>query len=95
MTVSGISIEFSQAWYIDRTRPEAALAGTCNARFMKMLLQVLVSIILHPIALVLMIVNLLGRDDLDGGKKVVWAVVGLLWGIGPILYITIGDGALW
>ena len=62
---------------------------------MKTLLQILVSVILHPIALVLMIVNILGRDDLDGGKKVVWALVGLLWGIGPILYITIGDGALW
>jgi len=62
---------------------------------MKMLLQILVSIILHPIALVLMIVNILGRDDLDGGKKLVWSVVGIIWGIGPILYITIGDGALW
>lgn len=62
---------------------------------MKTLLQVLVSIVLHPIALVLMILNILGRDDLDGGKKVIWALVGLLWGIGPILYITIGDGALW
>lgn len=62
---------------------------------MKMLLQVLVSIILHPVALVLMVVNILGRDDLDGGKKLVWSLVGILWGIGPILYITIGDGHLW
>lgn len=62
---------------------------------MKMLLQVLVSIILHPVALVLMVVNILGRDDLDGGKKLVWSLVGILWGIGPILYITIGDGQLW
>ncbi len=62
---------------------------------MKTLLQVLVSLILHPIALVLMILNIVGRDDLDGGKKLVWALIGLLWGIGPILYMTIGDGALW
>lgn len=62
---------------------------------MKTLLQVLVSLILHPIALLLMILNIIGRDDLDGRKKVLWAVVGLLWGLGPILYITIGDGALW
>lgn len=62
---------------------------------MKMLLQILVSIILHPIALVLMILNILGREDLSGSKKVIWALVGLLWGIGPILYIAIGDGALW
>jgi hypothetical protein len=62
---------------------------------MKLLLEILVSVILHPIALVLMILNIVGRSDLDGGKKLVWALVGLLWGIGPILYITIGDGALW
>jgi len=62
---------------------------------MKLLLQILVSIILHPIALLLMILNLIGRSDIDDGKKIVWAIVGLLWGIGPILYITVGDGALW
>jgi hypothetical protein len=62
---------------------------------MKLLLQVLVSIILHPIALLLMILNIIGRSDIDDGKKIVWALVGLLWGIGPILYITVGDGALW
>jgi hypothetical protein len=62
---------------------------------MKLLLQILVSIILHPIALLLMILNLIGRSDIDDGKKIVWALVGILWGIGPILYITVGDGALW
>jgi len=62
---------------------------------LKTLLQILVSIILHPIALILMIFNIIGRDDLDGGKKVLWAVIGLLWGLGPILYITVGDGSLW
>ena len=62
---------------------------------MKLFLQILVSIILHPIAMLLMIINLIGRVDIDGGKKLVWALVALLWGIGPILYITVGDGALW
>ena len=62
---------------------------------MKTLLQILVAIILHQIALILMIFNIIGRDDLDGGKKVLWAVIGLLWGLGPILYITVGDGSLW
>jgi hypothetical protein len=42
-----------------------------------------------------MLLNLLGRDDIDGSKKFIWALVGLLWGIGPILYILIGEGALW
>jgi hypothetical protein len=62
---------------------------------MKFVLQVLVAIVLHPIAFLLMLLNLLGRSDLDGGKKFVWGLVGLLWGVGPILYITVGDGALW
>lgn len=62
---------------------------------MKLLLEIVVSIVLHPLALVLMILNLIGRSDLDGGKKIVWGLVGIIWGIGPILYITIGDGALW
>ena len=62
---------------------------------MKFVLQVLVAIVLHPIAFLLMLLNLLGRTDLDGGKKFVWTLVGLLWGVGPILYITVGDGALW
>jgi hypothetical protein len=62
---------------------------------MKLLLQILVSVILHPIALFLMILNIIGRSDIDDGKKLVWCLVGLLWGIGPILYITVGDGALW
>jgi hypothetical protein len=62
---------------------------------LKLFLQILVSIILHPVAMLLMIINLIGRVDIDGGKKLVWALVALLWGIGPILYITVGDGALW
>jgi hypothetical protein len=61
---------------------------------MKLLLQILVAIILHPIATILSWVNLIGRDDIDGGKKIIWGLVALV-PIGPILYITIGDGALW
>ena len=62
---------------------------------MKLLLQILVAVVLHPLAFLLMLLNLLGRDDIDGSKKLIWALVGLLWGIGPILYILIGEGALW
>lgn len=62
---------------------------------MKAVLQILVSIILHPIAMILMWINLIGRTDMDGSKKLIWAIVGLLWGIGPILYILVADGALW
>ena len=62
---------------------------------MKLVLEIVVAILLHPIAMILMWVNLAGRDDLRASEKIVWAIVGLLWGIGPILYLLVGDGALW
>ena len=62
---------------------------------MKLVFEILISAILHPIAVVLMWINLAGRSDLSDAQKVVWALVGLIWGIGPILYILVGDGALW
>lgn len=62
---------------------------------MKLLLEILLAIFLHPIAVILAWINLLGRDDLSGGKKILWAFVCILWGIGPILYRVLADGALW
>jgi len=62
---------------------------------MKLVLEILISAILHPIAVVLMWINLAGRTDLTSLQKVIWAIVGLIWGIGPILYILVGDGVLW
>ncbi|MBV9104123.1 MAG: hypothetical protein JO060_11070 [Candidatus Eremiobacteraeota bacterium] len=62
---------------------------------MKLILEILVAIVLHPIAFLLMMMNLIGRHDLSDAKKVIWAIVGLLWGIGPILYMLVGEGALW
>jgi len=35
------------------------------------------------------------RSDLGGGQKILWAIVSIIWGIGPILYILVGDGELW
>ena len=62
---------------------------------MKLLLEVLVSVILHPLAVVLLWINLAGRADLTTAKKLIWGVVGLVWGLGPILYILVADGSLW
>jgi len=62
---------------------------------LKLLLQILLAIILHPIAVVLMWLNIASRDDLDTIEKIIWAIVGVIWGIGPILYILVGRGALW
>ncbi|TME17399.1 MAG: hypothetical protein E6I70_10545 [Chloroflexi bacterium] len=62
---------------------------------MKLLLEILLAIFLHPIAFVLCVVNILGRRDLRGLQKVLWIVVTFIWGLGPILYVLLGDGAFW
>ena len=62
---------------------------------MKVFLEILLSIILHPIAAILMWINLAGRGDLNGVQKLIWAVTGILWGVGPMLYFLVGGGELW
>lgn len=62
---------------------------------MKLLIEILLSIFLHPIAFVLCLINILGRGDLSALQKLVWIVVTFIWGIGPILYILVGGGELW
>jgi hypothetical protein len=62
---------------------------------MKLLLQILVSLILHPVAMVLMIINVVGRGDLNFWQKVIWIVLTPVWGLTPILYVTVGGGSLW
>jgi hypothetical protein len=61
----------------------------------KLLLEFLVALILHPVAVVLAWINLAGRADLSAAQKIIWGIVSLVWGIGPILYILLGDGHLW
>jgi hypothetical protein len=61
---------------------------------MKILLEILVAVLLHPLAFILALINILGRDDLDGGKKLIWGVICVI-PIGPILYVAVGDGSLW
>jgi len=62
---------------------------------MKLVLEIVLSVILHPIAMILMWINLAGRSDMDGLKKVIWFIVSIVWGLGPILYVLVADGALW
>ncbi len=62
---------------------------------MKLLTEVLLSVILHPIAMLLMWINLIRRRDLTEGRKLVWFIVSLIWGLGPILYLMVEDGQLW
>jgi hypothetical protein len=62
---------------------------------MKLLVEILLAIFLHPIAFVLVLINILARSDLSDLEKVVWAIVSLVWGIGPILYVLVGHGDMW
>ena len=59
---------------------------------MKKILELLVCFI-HPVAVVLMWVNLAGRDDLNGGEKLAWGGFGLI-PLVPFLYVLTG-GNLW
>lgn len=61
----------------------------------KLIVEILLAIFLHPIAFVLCLINILGRSDQTALQKLVWAVVTLVWGIGPILYVLVGGGRMW
>jgi hypothetical protein len=62
---------------------------------MKLLFEILLSILLHPIAMILMWINLIARGDMATYVKVVWFVVSIVWGLGPILYVLVAEGSLW
>jgi len=62
---------------------------------MKLLFEILLSLFLHPIAMILMWINLITRGDMAGFKKVVWFVASIVWGLGPILYVLVAEGSLW
>lgn len=62
---------------------------------LKVIVEVLLAIFLHPVAFLLCVINIVGRQDLSGAMKVLWIVVTFFWGIGPILYILVGGGNLW
>ena len=62
---------------------------------MKLLVEILISLFIHPLAFILALINIAGRRDLTLVQKVLWAIVSVLWGIGPILYVLLGGGGLW
>ncbi len=62
---------------------------------MKVLLEILVSIFLHPLAAILAWINIAGRTDLNTTQKIIWVLVCLIWGLGPILYLLLANGNLW
>jgi hypothetical protein len=62
---------------------------------MKLLIEILLAIFLHPIAFILCLINIFGRSDLTALQKVIWVVVTFIWGVGPILYVLVGGGTMW
>ena len=62
---------------------------------MKLVVEILLAIFLHPIAWVLCVINIVGRAEMTGLKKVLCIVITFVWVIGPILYILLGDGTFW
>ncbi len=61
----------------------------------KLLVEIVIAIFLHPVAFVLAVINIVNRDDMSGLSKVLWIIISFFWGIGPILYILLGGGKLW
>ena len=59
---------------------------------MKKLFELLVCI-LHPLAVILMWIDLASRSDIKVGPKVAWAIFGLI-PLVPFLYVLTG-GDLW
>jgi Phospholipase_D-nuclease N-terminal len=64
-------------------------------RLVKLILEIALAVVLHPVAVVLSWINIKGRTDLSTLQKILWAVISVVWGIGPILYILFGGGTLW
>jgi phospholipase D-like protein len=61
----------------------------------KLIVEIVLAIFLHPLAWVLCVINIVTRTDMGGLKKLLWIVITFFWGIGPILYVLLGDGAFW
>jgi hypothetical protein len=59
---------------------------------MKKLLELVVCFF-HPVAVILMWIDLAGRTDLTGGAKLAWGIFGLI-PLVPFLYVLTG-GDLW
>ena len=62
---------------------------------MKLLVEIVLAIFLHPIVFIQCWINILTRSDLSGLKKLLWILITVLWGIGPILYLLLADGSFW
>ena len=62
---------------------------------MKLLVEIVLAIFLHPIVWVLCVINIVGRTDMGGLSKLLWILITFFWGVGPILYVLLAKGAFW
>jgi hypothetical protein len=62
---------------------------------LKVIVEILLAIFLHPLAYILCIINIVTRKDLSGVWKVLWILITFFWGIGPIIYVLFGGGSFW
>lgn len=62
---------------------------------MKLILEILLAIFLHPVAWVLCVIDIVNRTDIGGFWKFLWIVITFIWGIGPIVYVLLGRGKFW
>ena len=60
---------------------------------MKKLLELLICIFLHPVAVVLMWIDLATRSNASGFAKVCWAILALI-PLVPVVYVLV-SGDLW
>ena len=60
---------------------------------MKKLIELLICIFLHPVAVVLMWIDLAARSDASGFAKVCWAILALI-PLVPFVYVLTGND-LW
>ena len=60
---------------------------------MKKLIELLICIFLHPVAVVLMWIDLATRSDTSGFAKVCWAILALI-PLVPFVYVLTGND-LW
>lgn len=61
----------------------------------KLIVEILLAIFLHPVAFILCVIDIVNRQDLSGFWKVLWIVITFIWGLGPILYVLFGRGKFW
>ncbi len=62
---------------------------------LKLIVEIVLAIFLHPLAYILCIINIVTRKDMGGLWKVAWILITFFWGIGPILYVLFGGGSFW